>query len=124
MRYELKGKARTRPDIFRVVLGPCAQFYHVRPRSKNGISDITYVGTDMKCVYPHVETVKLREIRPLVDIIHILLASRAEMSYSTRALRAIRKHVVLGLAPSETYDISHARARAIYCSAREASWIG
>ena len=27
LRYELKGKARTRPDIFRVVLGPCAQFY-------------------------------------------------------------------------------------------------
>ena len=24
LRYELKGKARTRPDIFRVVLGPCA----------------------------------------------------------------------------------------------------
>ena len=59
----------------------------------------------------HVETVKLREIRPLVDIIHILL----------RALRAIRKYVVLGLAPSGTYDISHARARAIYCFAREAA---
>ena len=27
LRYELKGKARTRPDFFRVVLGPCAQFY-------------------------------------------------------------------------------------------------
>ena len=27
MRYELKGKARTRPDFLRVVLGPCAQFY-------------------------------------------------------------------------------------------------
>ena len=26
MRYGLKGKARTRPDFFRVVLGPCAQF--------------------------------------------------------------------------------------------------
>ena len=25
--YEMKGKARTRPDFFRVVLGPCAQFY-------------------------------------------------------------------------------------------------
>ena len=25
--YELKGKARTRPDFFRVVFGPCAQFY-------------------------------------------------------------------------------------------------
>ena len=74
----------------------------------------------------HVETVKLREIRPLVDIIHILLASRAEVSYSTRALRAlraIRKYVVLGLAPSGTYDISLARARAIYCSAREVVWI-
>ena len=23
--YELKGKTRTRPDILRVVLGPCAQ---------------------------------------------------------------------------------------------------
>ena len=27
MRYGLKGKARTRPDFLRVVLGPCAQFY-------------------------------------------------------------------------------------------------
>ena len=27
LRYGLKGKARTRPGIFRVVLGPCAQFY-------------------------------------------------------------------------------------------------
>ena len=27
LRYELKGKARTRPDIFRVVLSSCAQFY-------------------------------------------------------------------------------------------------
>ena len=27
LRYELKGKARTRSEIFRVVLGPCAQFY-------------------------------------------------------------------------------------------------
>ena len=27
MRYGLKGKARTRLDFFRVVLGPCAQFY-------------------------------------------------------------------------------------------------
>ena len=25
LRYELKGKARTRPDGFRVVLSPCAQ---------------------------------------------------------------------------------------------------
>ena len=25
LRYELKGKARTRPEIFRLVLGPCAQ---------------------------------------------------------------------------------------------------
>ena len=24
LRYDLKGKARTRPDIFRLVLGPCA----------------------------------------------------------------------------------------------------
>ena len=77
----------------------------------------------------HVETATLREIRPLVDIIHILLASRAEVSYSTRALRAlraiVRKYVVLGLAPSGTYDydISHAWSRAIYCSAREAAWI-
>ena len=32
LRYELKGKARTRPDIFRVVL---RWFWvHVRPRSK------------------------------------------------------------------------------------------
>ena len=37
MRYGLKGKGRKRPDFFRVVLGPCAQFYKtVRPRSKNG----------------------------------------------------------------------------------------
>ena len=27
LRYGLKGKARTRSDFFRVVLGPCAQFY-------------------------------------------------------------------------------------------------
>ena len=27
MRYGLKGKARTRPDFFRVVLDPCAQFF-------------------------------------------------------------------------------------------------
>ena len=27
LRYELKGKAMACPDIFRVVLGPCAQFY-------------------------------------------------------------------------------------------------
>ena len=27
LRYELKGKARTRPNFLRVVLGPCAQFY-------------------------------------------------------------------------------------------------
>ena len=27
MRYGLKGKARSRPDFFRLVLGPCAQFY-------------------------------------------------------------------------------------------------
>ena len=64
----------------------------------------------------------------MVDIIHILglLASRAEVSYSNRALqalRALRKYVVLGLAPSGTYDISHAMARAIYWSAREAAWI-
>ena len=25
LKYELKGKASTRPDIFRLVLGPCAQ---------------------------------------------------------------------------------------------------
>ena len=51
----------------------------------------------------HVKTVKLREIRPLVDIVHTLL----------RALRDIRKFVVLGQAPSGTYeyDISPARLR-------------
>ena len=50
------------------------------------------------------------------------LDSRAEKSYSTRARwarRAIRKYVLLGLAPSGTYEILHARARAIFCSARE-----
>ena len=26
LRYEFKGKARTRHEIFRLVLGPCAQF--------------------------------------------------------------------------------------------------
>ena len=36
LKYELKGKARTRPDIFRVVLDPWAKFYPLRPRSKNG----------------------------------------------------------------------------------------
>ena len=42
---------------------------------------------------------------PLVDITHIQLASQAEVSYSTRALqalRAIRIYVLLGLAPSGT----------------------
>ena len=34
MRYGLKGKARTRPDFFRLVLGPCAQFYPCEARSK------------------------------------------------------------------------------------------
>ena len=41
MRYWLKGKARTRPDFFRLVLGPCAQFYpceasekKIRPNTK------------------------------------------------------------------------------------------
>ena len=50
------------------------------------------------------------------------LDSRAEKSYSTRArwaLRAIRKYVLLGLAPAGPYEILHARARAIFCSARE-----
>ena len=27
IRYGLKGKARTSPDFFRLVLGPCTQFY-------------------------------------------------------------------------------------------------
>ena len=27
LRYGLKEKARTRPEIVRVILGPCAQFY-------------------------------------------------------------------------------------------------
>ena len=27
MIYGLKGKARTRPDFLKLVLGPCAQFY-------------------------------------------------------------------------------------------------
>ena len=27
LRYELKGKARTRPEICRVLLGACSQFY-------------------------------------------------------------------------------------------------
>ena len=34
--YEIKGKARTRPEIFRVVLGHAHNVAHVRPRSKNG----------------------------------------------------------------------------------------
>ena len=29
MRYGLKGKARTRPEFFRVVLGPCAIFFKI-----------------------------------------------------------------------------------------------
>ena len=36
LRYELKGKARTRPDPFRVVLVHAHNFTHLRPRSKNG----------------------------------------------------------------------------------------
>ena len=35
------------------------------------------------------ETVKLREKHPPVDIIHILLASRAEVSYSTEGYTKI-----------------------------------
>ena len=36
LRYEFQGKARTRPDIFRVVLGPCAseQKWGQTPKSK------------------------------------------------------------------------------------------
>ena len=39
LRYELKGKARACPNLLRVVLGPCAQYFitaHVRPRRKKG----------------------------------------------------------------------------------------
>ena len=36
MRYGLKGKARTRPDFERVVLGPCAQFYPCEASEQNG----------------------------------------------------------------------------------------
>ena len=36
MRYRLKGKARTRPDFFRVVLGPCAQFYQCEASEHGG----------------------------------------------------------------------------------------
>ena len=36
LRYELKGKARTRPDILRVFWVHVHNVAHVRPRSKNG----------------------------------------------------------------------------------------
>ena len=35
LRYELKGKARTRPDIIRLVLGPCAQCCLCEASEKN-----------------------------------------------------------------------------------------
>ena len=35
MTYGLKGKARTRPDFLRVVLGPCAQFYPCEASEQN-----------------------------------------------------------------------------------------
>ena len=61
-----------------------------------------------------------------MDIHDIILASRAELSYSTRArwaLRAIRKYLRLGLAPSWRYKILHARARAIFSTALKAAVI-
>ena len=36
LRYELKGKARTRPDIFRLVLSHVHNVAHVRPQSQKG----------------------------------------------------------------------------------------
>ena len=66
------------------------------------------------------------EKRPLMDIHDIILASRAEQSYSTRArwaLRAIRKYLRLGLAPSWRYKILHAHARAIFSTALKAAVI-
>ena len=35
MRYGLKGKARTRPEFFRLVFGPCAQFYPCEASEQN-----------------------------------------------------------------------------------------
>ena len=61
-----------------------------------------------------------------MDIHDIILASRAEQSYSTRArwaLRAIRKYLRLGLAPSWRYKILHAHARAIFSTALKAAVI-
>ena len=61
-----------------------------------------------------------------MDIHDIILASRAEPSYSTRArwaLRAIRKYLRLGLAPSWRYKILHAHARAIFSTALKAAVI-
>ena len=42
LRYGLLGKARTRPEIFRVDLGPCALFTHARHRTKNGTKHQNY----------------------------------------------------------------------------------
>ena len=36
LRYGLKGKGRTRPDLFMVALGPCAQFYSCEASEQNG----------------------------------------------------------------------------------------
>ena len=39
LRYELKGKDRTRPEIFRLVLGPCAQYSPLL--KNNGLCTLT-----------------------------------------------------------------------------------
>ena len=36
MSLDLKGKARTRPDILRVVLGPCVQYCQCEASEQNG----------------------------------------------------------------------------------------
>ena len=51
MRYELKGKARTRPEFLRVVLGPCAKFSHVKPRSKNGANTKILTKRDIALIW-------------------------------------------------------------------------
>ena len=67
----------------------------------------------------------LRSARSWIYTISFL-ASRAELSYSTRArwaLRAIRKYLRLELAPSWRYKILHAHARAIFGTALKAAVI-
>ena len=51
MRYGLNGKARTRPDFFKVVLGPCALGEKMGPFTKNlaEMGSKFFGGLNQKC---------------------------------------------------------------------------